>query len=198
MANKGKLPRKKKTWFPDYGHGLTGRYCNNICMYIYICMYVCILYYINQIRWIHPETPELSSKSVRIGWTLSARSPLLQWSSTALGLICKPQAWRCTWWGWRSTEKDSVLASTNINKWRKTQKVFQNVSMLTAHGKPMVIQWQAQPKWAVFKIPVLFHYTGWFIRSPRSWIIIPNILGSIIYSIIPYNHQPAGFWTLLK
>ena len=28
-------------------------------------------------------------------------------------------------------------------------------------------------------------YTGWFIRIPRSWIIIiPNILGSIILELI--------------
>ena len=49
--------------------------------------------------------------------------------------------------------------------------------------------------WAVFKIPLSFHYTGWFIMVYRdSPIIIPNILGSIIHELI-INQQ--GFWTLL-
>ena len=39
--------------------------------------------------------------------------------------------------------------------------------------------------WVLVKIPLSFHYTGWFIGISRSWIInIPNILGSIIPQLI--------------
>ena len=44
--------------------------------------------------------------------------------------------------------------------------------------------------WAVFKIPLSFHDTGWSTGIPLLYwiIIIPNVLGSII----PYKHQPTG------
>ena len=47
----------------------------------------------------------------------------------------------------------------------------------------------------MFKIPLSFHYAGWFFEGFPNWIsmLIPNILGSnILGSIIPYNHKPTG------
>ena len=39
---------------------------------------------------------------------------------------------------------------------------------------------QSQPIWAVFKIPLSFHYTGWLIEIRLFITTHPNILGSII------------------
>ena len=40
----------------------------------------------------------------------------------------------------------------------------------------------------MFKIPLSFHYTGWLIGIPRSWIIIPSILASAIPELIINQH----------
>ena len=65
------------------------------------------------------------------------------------------------------------------------QLTFKTTNPYTTSRQSVVLY---QQTWAVVKIALLFHYTGWCIGIPRSWIlIIPNILGSII----PYNHQPT-------
>ena len=51
--------------------------------------------------------------------------------------------------------------------------------------------------WAVFKIPLSFHYAGWFLGGFPYWIsiLIPNILGSnILGSIILYNIWFQYIW----
>ena len=60
-------------------------------------------------------------------------------------------------------------------------------------NKTMAFQgtWYYLPIWAAFKLPLSFHFTGWFIEIPL--FSIHNILGSKISIII--NQQ--GFWTLL-
>ena len=59
--------------------------------------------------------------------------------------------------------------------------------------------------WAVFKIPLSFYYTGWFIGTSRSWIIrIPNIYqyiyikGSIIPKLIINQQGFSSHCSLLE
>jgi hypothetical protein len=74
-----------------------------------------------------------------------------------------------------------VACASRIQVSQNRPRVNNKATVLAPAGPKMLDDFWHFGTWVLVKIPLSFHYTGWFIGISRSWIIsIPNILGSLI------------------